>query len=123
MTHAKSHAAVAREPRLQEAIDGINSGRFTLAHDAAKQMPDVRRSTLYERLNRVQPQNQAHEDQQILTYAEERELAEWVSYMTRLNHAPSHSMIRHMAENLLSRRVRNINDEFIQYVRYESIEE
>ena len=32
-------------------------------------------------------------------------------------------MIRHMAENLLPRRVRNINDEFIQYVRYESIRE
>src|SRR5579871_404521 len=123
MTRAKSHATMAREPRLQEAINGINSGHFTSAHDAAKQMPDVRRSTLYDRLNGAQPQNQAHEDQQILTYAEERELAEWVSYMTHLNHAPSYSMIRHMAENLLSRRVRNINDEFIEYVRYESIGE
>ena len=74
MTRPKSHAAVAREARLQEAIDGINSGLFTLAHDAAKQMPDVRHSTLYDRLNGAQPQNQAHKDQQNLTYAEEREL-------------------------------------------------
>ena len=86
-------------------------------------MSDLSRSTIYQRLNGIQPRNQAHEDQQIFTYAEEKELAEWISYMRRLNHAPSHAMIRHMAENLLSRRVRNINDEFVQYVQYESIGE
>jgi len=123
MTRAKNHEAEAREARLQEAIDGIKSGRFTSAHDATKQMPDIRRSTLYERLKGTQPRNFAHEDQQIFTYAEEQELAEWVSYMTRLNHAPSHPMIRHMAKTLLSRRVRNVNDEFAEYVKYNPIGE
>ena len=42
--------------------------------------------------------------------------------MTHVNHAPSHSiMVRHMAEVIQSSRVRNVNDEFVQYVNYEPI--
>jgi len=76
---------------------------------------------LYIRLNGTVPRNKAHEDQQNLTYAKVQELAQWISQMTRVNHAPSHSMVRHMAEVIQSRRVRNVNDEFVQYVNYEPI--
>jgi hypothetical protein len=86
------------EARLQEAIEGIKSGRFKSPYHALKEMPDVKRSTLYTRLNGTQPRNKAHEDQQHLSNAEERELAQWIRQMTHVNHAPSHPIVRYMAE-------------------------
>lgn len=71
MPQAKDPEAVAHEARLQEAIDGIKSGCFTCPNHTAKQMPDVRRSTVIDWLKGKPPQNQGYKDKQIFTYAEE----------------------------------------------------
>ena len=121
MTRAKKPETEAKEVRLQEALEGIESGRFKSVYHARQEMPDVPKTTLYERLHGCVPRNKAHEDQEILTCAEEQELAGWISQMTRVNCAPSHPLVRHMAEHIRSRRVCNINEEYIQFVHYEPL--
>src|SRR5579859_5552487 len=86
-------------------------------------MSDVKRSTLYTRLNGTQPRNKAHEDQQHLLNAEERALAQWIRQMTCVNHAPSHPIVRYMAEFIRSHRVRKVNDQFAELVQYEPLGE
>ena len=76
MTRATKAETTAKEARLQEALEGIESGQFKSAYHAHKEMPDVSQATLYTRVKGRVPRNKAHEDQQNLTRAEEQELAE-----------------------------------------------
>jgi hypothetical protein len=53
----------------------------------------------------TQPRNEAHKDQQLLTYAEERELVEWIARLTRVNYPARPSMVRYMAEHICQQRI------------------
>ena len=85
MTRAKKPEATAKGLKIQEALEGIQSGRFKSAYHALREMPDIRRSTLYTRMKGTLPREKAHEDQQNLSNAEEGELVQWISQMTRVN--------------------------------------
>ena len=81
----------------------------------------VCRTVLDARLRGTQPHNKAHENQQLLTHAEERELAEWITRLTRVNYPARPSMVRYMAEHVRRQRVIGINDQNNQHVHYEPI--
>ena len=69
----------------------------------------------------TQPHNKAHEDQQLLTHPEERELVEWITRLTRINYPTHPSMVRYRAEYIHQQRVIGINDQDDQHVHYEPI--
>ena len=73
MTRPKNKEAAENEVKLQEAIAAVLAGKHT-CHSAAIAF-NVRRSTLYDRVKYgKKSRNQAHEDDQNLTHAEEKEL-------------------------------------------------
>jgi len=120
MTRPKNPDAALKEARIQGAIKGIKSGLYNSAYHAA-QVLGITSSVLYARLNGTLPRNKAHQEQQILTHAEEKELLAWITQLTRRNYAPRHRMVLEMAEHLRQRRVREINEQFIELVHYDSI--
>ena len=108
MTRAKDPLAAKKEARLQEAIAAVQNGEHT-CHSGAIAF-GVPRSTLYERVNGgKQPRNLAHESEQILSHAEERELVRWITRLTISGYPPRHSTLREMAEEVRKRRVKKIN--------------
>jgi hypothetical protein len=67
------------------------------------------------------PRSQAHEAEQILSHAEEKELVRWITRLTITGYAPRHLTLREMAEEVGNRRVKQINDPSIQLVTYAPI--
>jgi helix-turn-helix, Psq domain len=65
---------------MQEAVAAVQSGQHN-PNSAANEFK-VARQTLYDRLNGKLPRNRAHESEQILSHAEEKEL---VQYTRRLS--------------------------------------
>ena len=72
MTRPKNQEAIEKEARLQEAMAAVLAKKHT-ANSAALAF-NVSRSTLYDRLNEKPPRNKAHETEQLLSHAEEKEL-------------------------------------------------
>ena len=82
MTLPKNPAVAAKEARFGEAIEGIKSGLYKSGYHAARELK-LPCTVLYSRLNGTRPRNKAHEDQQLLTHAEEKELLAWITLMLR----------------------------------------
>jgi hypothetical protein len=120
MTRRKNPDAAVKEAKIQAAIKGIESGLYQSAYHAHKEL-NITCSVLYARLNGTMARNKAHEDQQNLTHAEEKELLAWITQLTRRNYAPRHRMVLEMAEHIRKRRVRGVNDSDIELVHYDAI--
>lgn len=120
MTRPKNPLAAEKEARYQEAIAAIRKGQHT-CHSAAIAF-NLPRSTLYTRVNGgIQPRNLAHESEQILSHAEERELVRWITRLTISGYPARHSTLKEMAEEVRKRRVKQINEDGIQLVQYPDI--
>jgi len=76
---------------------------------------------LYDRLNGKLRRNRAHESEQILSHAEEKELVQWITRLTRTGYPPRHATLREMAEEIRKQRVKYINDSSIQLTHYDPI--
>jgi helix-turn-helix, Psq domain len=82
MTRPKNVDSVELEERLTGALKDYKAGRFK-SYRAAARAWNVPKTTLnIERAKGRKPRNQAHEDEQILTAAEEKELARWITRLT-----------------------------------------
>src|SRR5271169_5832223 len=101
MTRPKNPDTAENEAKLQEAAF------------------DVRRSTLYDRVKYgKKPRNQAHEDDQNLTHAEEKELVRWITRLTISGYAPGYETLRRLAEIIRERRVKTDGGEVQVKVYY-----
>jgi len=68
---------------------------------------DVPGSTFYDRVKyRKKARNQAHEDTQNLTHAEETELVRWNTHLTLCGYAPRYETLRQLTEIIRERRVK-----------------
>jgi helix-turn-helix, Psq domain/Tc5 transposase DNA-binding domain len=106
MTRRKDPAATEKETRLQEAIAAVKRKEHT-CYSAAKAF-DVPSRTLYDRVDGgKKPRNQAHERDQVLTHAEEKELVRWITLLTISGYPPRYEILRRLAEILRERRVKN----------------
>ena len=119
MTRRKNPEVARKEAKLQEALAGVHSGQYKV--DAAVAKFGVSRRTLYTRMTGTLPRNQAHEAEQILSHAEEKELVRWITQLTITGYAPRHLTLREMAEEIRKRRIKQINDPSIQLVTYTPI--
>ena len=119
MTRRKNPETARKEAKLQEALAAVRSGQHKV--DAAAAKFGVSRRTLYTRVTGTLPRSQAHEAEQILSHAEEKELVRWITRLTITGYAPRHLTLREMAEEVRKRRVKQINDPSIQLVTYAPI--
>ena len=75
-----------KEPKLQAAITSVKDGKKTAA--AAIRDFNIPRKTFYRRVAGIPPRNKAHENDQHLTHAEEKELVckmDNTSYRSRIS--------------------------------------
>ena len=86
MTRLTNPERVEKEARLQEAIAAVERGEKT-PYRAVIDF-NVQKQTLYNRLNGKLPRNKAHEQEQILTNAEEKELVRWITRLTFTGYPP-----------------------------------
>ena len=122
MTRPKDPEAAAKEARLQEAIASVHNGEHT-CHSAAIAF-GVRRRTLYGCVNENrQPPNLAHENDQILTHTEEKELVRWITLLTLSGYPPRYAILRQLAEIIRQRRVKDFGNGDIQITVYDEIGE
>ena len=122
MTCPKNPEAVQKEARLQEAIAAVKRGEHT-CHSAAPAF-GVRRRTLYGRVNENRkPRNQAQENNQILTHAEEKELVRWITLLTISGYPPRYATLRQLAEIIRKQRVKSSENSKIQATVYNEIGE
>ena len=93
-----------KEVRLQAAIAAFQRGEKTATQ--AVRHYNVSRSTFYYRLDGMLPRNQAHESDQRLTHAEEKELVQWITCLTITGYSPRYKTLHEMAEAILKKRIR-----------------
>lgn len=107
MTRPKDVTTAEKEARMQEAIAAVNNKECT-CYTAAKRF-NVPPRTLYDRVNGgKKPRNQAHEQDQILIHAEEKELVRWITLFTMSGYAPRYETLRRLAEIIRERRIKTI---------------
>jgi helix-turn-helix, Psq domain/Tc5 transposase DNA-binding domain len=110
MTRPQNPNAAEKEARLQEAITAVLNGEHT-CHSAAI-VYNVPHRTLYDRVRGNQkPRNQAHECDQNLTHAEEKELVRWITLLTISGYPPRYETLRRLVEILRERRVKKTADD------------
>jgi DDE superfamily endonuclease/Tc5 transposase DNA-binding domain/helix-turn-helix, Psq domain len=113
MTCPNNPNAAEKEARLQEAIAAVLNDKHT-CHSAAIVF-NVPRRTLYDRVKgNKKPRNQAHELDQNLTHAEEKELVRWITLLTISGYPPRYETLRRLAEIIRERRVKKTDDKDAQ---------
>ena len=95
MTRPINVEATQQEQRIEEALKGVQSGHYKSLREAARQLK-IPRSTLTHRANGRQTRIQAHEDQQVLSDEEEKELARWIRQLTVFGYPPKPHAVREM---------------------------
>jgi hypothetical protein len=119
MTRPKNPESIEKEARLQEAVAAVLAETHNVpsaAHDF-----HVPCQTLYDRLAGKPPRNKAHETEQLLSHAEEKELVRWITRLTITGYPPQYETLREMADEIRKRRVKNINEDGLQLVEYDDI--
>jgi len=116
----KDPESYAKEARIQAALVGIANGQYPSVNHAAREC-GVPPSTLHHRLNGRQSRVESHEEQQLLSANEEKEIVRWITHSTATGYPPRHATLRSMAAEIQRRRVRQINDDSIEHVSYPEI--
>ena len=99
MTRRTNESVIENEARMQEAITAVKSKKYT-AYAAALAF-NVPKRTLYDRVTKnLQPRNRAHEGDQNLSHAEEKELVRWITRLTITGYPPRYKTLREMAEEI-----------------------
>ena len=97
MTRAKNPPAAEKDAHLQEAVAAVAKKEHTCYSAAATFNVPYR--TLYNRVKLgTKPRNLAHEDEQILTAMEEKELVRWVICLIISGYTARHAIIREMSK-------------------------
>jgi Tc5 transposase DNA-binding domain len=119
MTRPKNPESIEKDARLQEAVAAV----LTKTHNVPSAAHDfnVPRQTLCDQLNGKPPRDQAHEAEQLLSQAEEKELVRWITRLTITSYPPQYETLLEMAEEIRKRRVKNINEDGLQLVQYDDI--
>jgi Txe/YoeB family toxin of Txe-Axe toxin-antitoxin module len=117
---AATKAKRERKKLIKDTIKKIRQHEFQgVSH--AERVTGLSKATLSRRLRGSKPCNQAHEEQQILSRVEEKELARWITLCTVAGHAPILTAVKEMAEGIRRRRVKEINELGMELITYEPI--
>ncbi|EED13623.1 pogo transposable element, putative [Talaromyces stipitatus ATCC 10500] len=92
-----------QEGRILLAISDLQNGRILRVAQAAR-IYSIPRATLQDRLNGTQQRSQVRANSHKLTQCEEELLVEWILDLGKRGLPPRHSLVREMADYLLSQR-------------------
>ena len=101
MTRPTNQDAIEKEARLQETMATVLTKKHTTSSTA--HAFNIPRQTLYNRLDGKPPRNKAHETEQLLSHAEEKELVRWITRLTITDYPPRYDTLREMAEEIRKR--------------------
>src|SRR5437868_12559945 len=119
MTRPRNVKAAEIEEGIQAAINVLKSGTCKSAREASRRF-NVPHSTLTHRLSGRVQKNLAHECDQNLTHAEEKELVRWITRFTISGYPPRYDTLWELAE-IIRERCINLNSSEVQVKVYDKI--
>jgi hypothetical protein len=105
MVRHKSIKAQQNELLLSEAILGVQTGKYKSANQAAITLK-VSQRTVLRRINRGLTRAQARQQQQLLSKNQEQTLLKWIKELTISGYAPTHRILREVADEVRSNKCR-----------------
>jgi len=117
MVRRRSQKAAENDKLVEEAVVRVLSKKYKSSYEAAKVL-GVNHKTVHNRLTGVPSHSTARLGQQLLHGHEEIVLTKWIKELTITGYAPSHRLLREMAEEIRNQRVASINSPSITRVSY-----
>src|ERR1700712_1487561 len=105
MVRRKSLEATELENRLAEAILGVQNKTYKSPYEAAKAL-GLSKRTVTRRVNGGNSRIEARQKQQHLTKTQEQTLLKWIKHLTASGYAPSHRILREVADEIRTKRNR-----------------
>ena len=109
MVRQRSKNAANIDALVTEAVFGVQSGLYKSSYEAAKVL-GISKDTVTRRANGGLTRSQARQQQQKLSYAQERTLLKWIKDLTISGYSPGHRLLKEIAEELRTRRTYNLDD-------------
>jgi hypothetical protein len=109
MPRRKSQSFAEYNTLVEQAIQGVYSGLYKSSYEAAKQL-GLNKETVLRRVNGGLTRSQARQQQQKLSYAQEKVLLKWIKELTISGYSPGHRLLKEMAEEIRTKRVYNLDD-------------
>src|SRR5438105_3553409 len=97
MTRHKSTGSAEKEAGLQAALIPVQSGDKN-ASEAICNF-SVSHQRFYSRLNGKLPRHLAYEAEQLLSYAQKKELVRWITELTKIGYSPYHATVLRNGSN------------------------
>jgi hypothetical protein len=119
MTRPINQEAIEKEVRLQETMTAVLAKKYTTS--STTHIFNIPHQILYNQFDKKLPCNKAHETEQLLSHAEEKELLQWITHLTIINYPPRYNILREMAEEIGKWYVKNINEDELELVQYDDI--
>ena len=109
MVRRTNQRNIERDILIDQAILDIQSGKYKSAYEAEKilQLP---KSSVTRRANGGLSRVQARQQQQKLSYAQEKVLLKWIKDLTISGYSPGHRLLKEVAKEIRTKRVYNLDD-------------
>jgi DDE superfamily endonuclease/Tc5 transposase DNA-binding domain len=109
MVRRKSKSAAELDTLVTEAVLGVQSGLYKSSYEAAKQL-GLDRKTVTRRVNGGLSRSQARQQQQKLSYTQEKVLLKWIKDLTISGYLPGHRLLKEIAEEIRTKRTYDLDD-------------
>jgi hypothetical protein len=105
MVKRKNIKAQELDLRVSKAIEGVRLGKFKLANAVAIAL-GLHPNTVLKRLRGGSTRREARQQQQLLLKNQEQTLLKWIKELTISGYAPSHRILREVADEVRSNKCR-----------------
>ena len=105
MVRRRNNQAQELDFRLSEAVLGIQTKKYKSANAAAIAL-NLRPDTVRRRVRGIPTRTKAHQQQQLLSKNQEKTLLKWIKELTSSGYAPSHRILREVANEVRTNRCR-----------------
>jgi hypothetical protein len=105
MVRRKSLKAQELDIQVAEAVLGVQSGKYKSPYAAAKAL-GLSPTTVLKRVQGRVSRTQARQQQQILSATQEKSVLKWIKELTVGGYAPSHRLLREIADEIRMNRCR-----------------
>ncbi|OAF54571.1 hypothetical protein VC83_09180 [Pseudogymnoascus destructans] len=99
MVRRRSPKAQEVDIRVAEAVLGVQSGKYNSSYAAAKAL-GLCKNTVANRVQGMPSRTEARQKQQLLPKNQEATLLKWIKVLTKGGYAPSHHILREVADEV-----------------------